>query len=198
MASLAETNGTPGGRGRRIAGLFAPLLGLSLLGAAAGLYVHDTELYYKALTWLGIDPFRHPFVDGEYILAAIKCWRQGTDVFIANSCDVLARPFAYSPLWLRLPPVPMSWATPIGLATAIAFFLSLSCLSPPRCGIGLALTLLATLSTATVFAVERANADLIIFLLVVMAGILSLRASPGRLLSYPVIVLAGLLKFYPI
>ena len=117
MASLAETNGTAVVMRRRIARLFAPLLGLSLLGAAAGLYVHDTELYYKALTWLGIDPFRHPFVDGEYILAAIKCWRQGTDVFIANSCDVLARPFAYSPLWLRLPPVPMSWATPIGLAT---------------------------------------------------------------------------------
>jgi hypothetical protein len=50
----------------------------------------------------------------------------------------------------------------------------------------------------TVYAIERANIDIILFLLTIAAGLLSLRASPLRLLSYPIIALASLLKFYPV
>jgi hypothetical protein len=48
------------------------------------------------------------------------------------------------------------------------------------------------------FGLERANTDLLMFALVALAGGLWLRPPPARLAGYPIIFLAGLLKFYPL
>jgi hypothetical protein len=66
-----------------------------------------------------------------------------------------------------------------------------------RGGRDLTVALLTTLSSATFLAVERGNADLIMFLLIIIALNLHLRSLPFRLLGYALITLAGLLKFYP-
>lgn len=168
------------------------------MGGFIGLYLWEEPLYYLLLRWLGFAPFPYPFLDGQSVLAGVECWHHGIDVYVSDPCDVLGRLHVYSPLWLRLPVIPMAWTAPLGLLLAGAFFLSLGLLPPPRRGWDLAATLLAAASPATAYAVERANIDLIMFLLAMAAGVLALRRWPARLPSYLVILLAGFLKFYPL
>ena len=78
-----------------------PLLGLTLLAIFAALYAFDSDAYYRALTTIGIKPTKYPFVDWEYIGANIRCWNNNIDVYIADPCDVMNRPYNYSPLSLR-------------------------------------------------------------------------------------------------
>ena len=58
--------------------------------------------------------------------------------------------------------------------------------------------LAATISTMVVFALERANADILLFILALVAVFLAERGSAARLLGYCVALLAALLKYYPI
>jgi len=49
-----------------------------------------------------------------------------------------------------------------------------------------------------VYALERGNVDVILFIMLVVAGVLSTGPLASRILSYALILLAGLLKFYPL
>jgi hypothetical protein len=87
-----------------------PLLGLALLAVFAGLYTVGSEAYYRALKSIGVDAFTYPFLDWAFIGASIKCWSDGINVYITNPCDVLNRPYNYSPLFLRLAFIPTDGA----------------------------------------------------------------------------------------
>src|SRR5262249_43963558 len=76
-------------------------------------------------------------------------------------------------------------------------FLSLALLPPPRTGFDFGVTLLATMSSATALAVERANVDLVMFLMIVVSVWARDLGLSYRLAGYALISLAGLLKFYP-
>src|SRR5262245_40287184 len=104
-----------------------PLLGLALLAIFAALYAVEPTAYYRALARLGIEPFKYPLLDWEYIGAGFKCWNEGIDVYITNPCDVLNRPHGYSPLWLRAVffPIDRAWTMPVGIGIVLAFLLSL-------------------------------------------------------------------------
>jgi hypothetical protein len=54
-----------------------------------------------------------------------------------------------------------------------------------------------TISTAVVFAIERANIDLLVFLLIVAALLLLDRSSIARTVGYSFAFLAGVIKYYP-
>jgi hypothetical protein len=56
----------------------------------------------------------------------------------------------------------------------------------------------AAVSPTTVYALERANNDLVIFLLVACGAMLFTFSRPYRLFSYGLFVAAGLLKYYPL
>lgn len=176
-----------------------PVLGLAMLAAFALLYATAPQLYAEILGGLGVAPFRYPFLDGQYVLAGAECWHLGINVYLSDPCDVLDRAHAYSPLWLRLPVIPTSLAMPLGISLAVLFILSLAAVAPVRRARDLGLCLLAITSPMVLFALERANVDVIIFLLVVVAGLLWRRLSSGwRLLAYAPPLLAALLKYYPI
>jgi hypothetical protein len=178
-----------------------PLLGLMLLAIFAVLYVVDTDAYSRALTTIGIIPFRYPFLDWEFIGAGIRCWNNNNiDVYITDPCDVLSRPFAYSPLWLRAVFIPTDtvWTIPIGIGMILAFYLSLWWLVKPVNWQELIIFSLTCASTMVVFALERGNVDVILFIMLVVAGVLSTGPWANRILSYALILLAGLLKFYPL
>jgi hypothetical protein len=129
---------------------------------------------------------------------AVDCWQRGVDVYVANPCDVDVL-FSNSPLWLRLVFLPgKEWTNPVGLCLAISFFLALAVLPPPDSGRELLPRLAATLSPVTTFAVERANNDLLMFLIAIVAGVLLLGPLRGRVAGYGVIVIGGLLKIYPL
>ena len=176
--------------------------GLLALGFVTFLYMKHPYLYMKLIN--GIIKFRapHPFIDWEYVPSAIRCWAEGVDVYIDNTCYNVGghpQPYPYSPLLLRATFLAAGehWINVTMLSICVLFFLSLATLTPPHDGGELIIALFATLSCATFLGVERGNADLILFLMIV-AGI-HLRVLPlaFRLGGCGLIVLAGLVKFYP-
>ena len=177
-----------------------PLLGLMLLAIFSVIYLADTEAYSRALKVWGIIPFTYPFLDWEAVSAAIRCWNNNIDVYIANPCDVLNRPHLYSPLWLRATFIPTDrvWTMPIGIGIILAFLLSLFWIVKPTNWRELIVFTLACTSTTVVYALERGNSDVILFIMLVVAGVLSTGPLASRVLCYALILLAGLLKFYPL
>lgn len=181
--------------------LAIPVLALCLFAVFASLWAFAAApTYVSALSFFGISAGPIPFVDMHAVLAAAECSRQGLDVYVSNPCDILQRTHTYSPLWLTI--TPASWGTKdtllCGLILDLLFILSWTLVIIPR-SLGAALVFaFAALSPTTAFVLERANIDIIIFLLVVGAGVLFLAPLRYRLFSYAVFLVAGLLKYYPL
>jgi hypothetical protein len=187
-------------RQKELVRCLVPILGLALLGIFVALYTLDPRDYYRALASIGVPPFRYPFLDWEYITAGIKCWNIGINVYITDPCDVLHRAHSYSPLWLRAVFIPTerTWTTPIGIVLILGFLLSLFWIIKPVNWQELIIFVLACMSPTVIFALERGNVDVIIFAMLVVAGVLSTGPAANRILSYALILIAGLLKFYPL
>ncbi|MFT3968128.1 MAG: hypothetical protein QM690_19840 [Sphingobium sp.] len=149
-------------------------------------------------TW-GIDPFPFVFLDTDTVMSAVRCLRDGVDVFVTNPCDFLGRLFDYSPFWLLLAglPVTSAWLVPTGLFVVLAFFLSLLLLPVGGTMREARLISLGAVSTPVVFAVERGNNDLVLFTLAAVAAALACRSKGLRLVGYGAALLAGFLKYYP-
>lgn len=166
----------------------------------SALYCLDLKTPYRAIlnAW-GIDPFSFPFLDTDTVLSAVRCMNKGVDVYVSNPCDVLGRVYDYSPLWMALTVFPMTvaWRVPIGLGVDIAYIFSLLLLPVARDMRGAILIAAGALSSASVFAVERGNNDLVLFVLVAGAATLLCRSPVLRAVGYGAAVLAGLLKYYP-
>src|SRR5215467_13068181 len=111
---------------RRLALRFtASVVGLAATIALALVYELAPERYYPVLQFFGVSPFPDPFLDFQAVLSAVDCWQRGIDVYVNNPCDVLNRPFKYSPLWLRFAFLPGKEWTNLGLCLAISFFIAL-------------------------------------------------------------------------
>src|SRR5260370_33569687 len=78
-----------------------PAAGLAAMIALALPYYLEPRAYYRVLAFLGIFPFRYPFLDLQFLLASVDCWQHGIDVYVNDPCDRLGRPLGCSPLWLR-------------------------------------------------------------------------------------------------
>jgi hypothetical protein len=176
-----------------------PAIGFAGLCVFGTLYAFRPDWYFRFMSFFISSPFDYPFVDAQGIIAAVDCGSRGIDVFLQQPCDVLNRAFSYSPLWTRLTflPTDKTWTNEFGVVQAALFLLSLAFLPQPRRKQDLELVILATFSSATVFAVERGNPDLLMFVLAVITGRLVELALPRRILGYMSILLAGLLKYYP-
>ena len=175
--------------------LLAVFLGMSWLYRQGQREISDSILR----SW-GILPFQTPFLDTSGPLSAWDCARQGWEVMLENPCHLLHEVFDYSPFWLIGARIPLGLrdTTAVGLALDILFILSLTLLPPPRRFVELLLVLAATFSTMVVFALERANADLLLFMLALATGLLAERGSVSRIIGYALAVFAALLKYYPI
>jgi hypothetical protein len=177
------------------------MVALSLYALLAVLWRSGAHsVYFGAFRLLGVEPFSFPFLDIDAVLAAAECWREGLDVYISNPCDVLGRPHVYSPLWLALIPRFLGqWGSGcVGLSLDLTFILSWGILLRPRSPQAMLVFGLAALSPMTVYALERANNDLVVFLLIVCGGVLFATNRPYRLCSYALYFAAGLLKYYPL
>ena len=178
-----------------------PAIGGALTFTALAVMIFSGSAW--ARPWLvvwGVHPFSFPFLDLDTILSALRCLRLGVDVFATNPCDALGRVFDYSPLWLALSvlPVTTAWIVPVGLLIDAAFLASLLLLPAARGRWQAAVLTAGVLSTPVAFALERANNDLIIFVLAAGAAALAVRSFRLRLLAYACAILAGLLKYYPL
>lgn len=197
MARTAIPMETPADRFPRWA---VPASAAALFAALYGFYaIGQGSLYRAVLEAWGIGPYDFPFLDTRGELSAIECWRMGIDVYVTNPCDALGWLFDYSPLllWASVFDLGTSDTRAAGLMVDGLFLLSLAALPAPRGRPAMALMLLGVFSTMTVFALERANNDLLIFTLAALAGLFLSRVSSARFLAYPLIVTAALVKFYP-
>jgi hypothetical protein len=177
------------------------MAGATVFAALAALYVAgDHALYARIIATWGVIPFRFPFLDTDTVLSALRCRRQGVDVFVTNPCDALGRVFDYSPIWLAASslPVTTAWIAPVGLGLDLCFLASLLLLPPSRDWRATCMITAGIVSTAVVFATERGNNDLVIFVLAACSAAFSTRGQGLRLLGYGLALLAGLLKYYPL
>jgi len=172
---------------------------LALLAAMAGLYGGDAEAYLRLRVAAGLMPFE-PFLDLHGVMSAIACHDRGIDVYAANPCDTLGRLHEYSPLWLRLPSLfgREDVTLALGVALAVGFILSLLALPAPRGRWAAVAMFLAVVSPDTVFALERANMDVLIFIGVLAGARLLAGGLRARVAGYGLFLAAGLLKFYPL
>jgi len=178
-----------------------PGVGLIVFLGMSWLYTFgDRGVYEHVLTLYGIVPFGSPFLDISGWLAVWECARQGVDVVVANPCDVLHRGYGSSPLWIAASAIPLGVrdTTAVGWFLNLVFIASLSFLSSPRCLRELILVLAVTLSTMVIFAVERANPDILLFITILATGILAEYRLSMRVLGYSLALVAALLKYYPI
>lgn len=181
--------------------LAIPITLLCLYAIMAGLWIFGAHsLYFGVLRLLGVEPFAFPFLDTHAVLAAAECGRRGIEVYLSNPCDVLGRPHVYSPLWLAIVPDGLGvWSTGcVGAILDLLFLLSLVAVLRPCTAKELLILGSAVVSPMTVYALERANNDLVIFLLVICGAMLFTLPHPYRLFSYGLFVVAGLLKYYPL
>ncbi len=181
--------------------LAIPIGVLCLYAIMAGLWLSGAHsLYFGSLRLLGVEPFSFPFLDTHAVLSAAECGRQGIEVYLSNPCDALGRPHAYSPLWLAIVPGSLGISATgwVGASLDMAFLLSLTVVLRPRTAGELFILGAAAVSPMTVYAVERANNDLAVFLLVMCGAILFTAPRSFRLFSYGLFVTAGLLKYYPL
>ncbi len=189
------------GRSRPRWRLLVPGVVLGLYGVLAALWLCGWHrAYFHVLRLFAFEPFRFPFLDSHAVLAAVECRRAGIDVYLTNPCDVLGRPHVYSPLWLRIVPLGIDTSAnmAVGIALGMLFVAALVALFRPRRVSDAGLMLLAALSPMSVYALERANSDLVVFVLVVTGcGLLQLPQRWGRA-GYALHFLAGLLKYYPL
>jgi hypothetical protein len=158
------------------------------------------EVYDGILQTWGVVPFQFPFLDISGWLAVWECSRQGIDLVSFDPCDVFYRGYGSSPLLLAAAGVPLGVAntTAVGWTLDLVFIASLGLLPPPQRLFELLLVLAATFSTMVVFALERANADVILFLLALAVGCLAKRGPAARMFGYGLGLFSALLKYYPI
>jgi hypothetical protein len=199
IMSIANSAATTSGSWRWRAIL--PAIDLGLLGAAVALYVWAPSLYMSILSALMLRPsHRYPFFDFEYLLTNATCWQRGVNVYISNPCDPANRPMGYSPLWPRMSFLAINpgWTVFFGLGLAVLFCLSLAVLVPSRRWRDLVVIGLASVSSLSLYALERGNVDLIIYFFALAAGIALAGSAVVRLVGYGLLLGAGLLKFYPV
>src|SRR5215472_1719242 len=185
----------------RVYRLAAPALALlALLFLSCLFALGHTGLYVTILEHWGIAPFTFPFLDTTGSLAVWECTRLGVDVIEHDPCDALGRDYSYPPFWMALSWIPLGVrdTSVVGWMLDFLFLMSLPFLPVVKRWWELALVVLATLSTMVVFGLERANPDILMFILALIAGSLALRASPARFLTYLIALFAAAVKYYPI
>jgi len=189
--------GISASQGRALVPALAGLAGFLVMGALWATGQH--ALFNAAETQWGVWPGAYPFSDLEVLLSGIECKRLGIDAYAANPCDTYGRIFDYPPAWLGFAVFPVTTAmmVPAGIVLSLAFLASLLLLPPARTAASARLVAAGVLSSVTVFAVERGNNDLIVFILIAAACTLLARCR-ARWWGYGLIQLAGLLKYFPL
>jgi hypothetical protein len=201
MAATFPKSAAPGALRRWACRLAVPTVAVLLFAALAMLWRWGPPaLYFDVLKLFGFEPFRFPFLDIHAVLAAAQCQRLGIDVYLSNPCDALGRVHVYSPLWLALTPsfLDTNSTAAAGLGLDLMFILSLGVILRPATPGEVLILMFIALSPMTIYALERANCDLVVFLLVVGGCALGQARQPWRFGAYALYLFAGLLKYYPL
>lgn len=155
------------------------------------------------LVWAatGIGEANRPFMDLYGILAACDAARAGVDPFLPNNFDPYHRPHVYTAWWLELSRLGLTRADTLWLGAGLVGLMLLAAvvMTRPRTrneGAGL---LLLLISPAFLMTVNRANSDLVVFVLI-SAGLLCFRSGsgPARAAGVLLFAVSAVLKYYPL
>lgn len=149
----------------------------------------------------GIGEAHRPFLDTYAWLAGRDALRQGINPYMPHFLDPYNRPFGYSEWWFALPSLGLGrkdtvWCGTLLLMATLVTAVTMAQPRTRREGLELALLLV---SPAWLLAVNRANQDLIIFV-VVSLGLVCFRNRSGIIQSLGVLLcaVAAVLKYFPL
>ena len=169
-----------------------------LLAAAAwGACFHFPQVWQAT----GIGEGDKLFLDLDSWLVAGEAAQHGIDPYQLNPLDVYHRPHFYSEWWLVSGKLGLTrqdsrW---LGVSLLSLSLVGAVLLARPATGRQAGLMLLVLASPALLMAVNRANIDLVVFLL--MTGAFALLRDPRgvpRLLAVVLLAIAGVLKYFPL
>lgn len=173
-------------------GLLASVPVLALL--LAGL---SNEMIFELA---GVGTQQPVFSDTVAILAAGEAQQAGRDIYASNPLDPFNRPHVYGALWLLTGDLGLVRADAwwLGVSLALIFIVVAIAVLAPRGPIAALVTTLLLTSPGVVLAMERGNNDLVIFLILIGASWLSVRASRwAPIAAIGLLALAMALKIYP-
>jgi hypothetical protein len=155
--------------------------------------------HYKLWAFVGVPHMEPLFADLHAILSARECHARGMNVFVSNPCDVMERIHVYGSAWLSFSQFnATSLLSLLGLTTNAAFMAIAVGIIRPTSVSELLISCLILFSPAVTLGVERANNDIVIFILVaISAALLTSRYALNRLFALLTICVAALLKIYP-
>lgn len=170
---------------------------LFLLIALFIYYLFESLLIYKFFVLpVVIKNQANIFIDWNAITSAIDCSKKGFDVFIENPCDVIGRRHVYGSILLNIPlsnnffffnnfvlPILIN----LTLILIVTFFFRFEKKNEYF------LWFLLIINPSTLLIIERANVDLIILLLLVLACYIW-----KDIIKIPIILIISFIKFYPI
>jgi len=123
--------------------------------------------FFRVDIWpsLGVPTGPSLFFDTRNVTAALDCSRLGFDPLVENPCDPWDRPMNYPRLWLALRWLGLDRSHTDALAVAfIALFIASVLLLLGRITLGQGIVVaMAICSPAVMFAIERANMDIVVF-----------------------------------
>jgi hypothetical protein len=168
-----------------------------LLVVAVGRTVFGVDVWPA----LGVPSGPSLFFDTRNITAALECHRLGYDPLFESPCDPWNRPMNYPRAWLVLRYLGINQShTDLLAVIFIVLFLVAFLLVVGRLTLGQGLVgALAICSPSVMFAIERANMDIVIF--TIMAGaVLVWRSRPGvrSAVSPALVTLGAIAKIYPV
>lgn len=150
--------------------------------------------------WLGVPSGPSLFFDARNVAAAAECSRLGHDPLVDNPCDPWGRTIFYPRIWLVLGSVGLDQGgTLVFGALIVAIFVLMLLVLLPRLTVGEGLIVAAAAcSPAVMFAVERANMDLVIFSGLALAAVVWRRGSAAaRYVAIALVLLMAVAKLYP-
>ena len=150
--------------------------------------------------WLGVPSGPSLFFDARNVAAAVECSRLGYDPLVDNPCDPWDRTIFYPRVWLvfRWVGLDQGHTVLFGVAVAAVAFIALLALLPRLTAREGVLAAAAACSPAVMFAVERANMDLVIFAGLALAAVVWRRGSPAaQYLAVGLVLLMAVAKLYP-
>ncbi|MBI2516133.1 MAG: DUF2029 domain-containing protein [Opitutae bacterium] len=183
----------------RIPRLITPryvLIGLVVAGLSA------VVLFPRILMLLGLPDYGHWFLDSYAVLAANDAVRAGMNPYAANPLDALMRSHVYSDWWLLLGRLGLTREHNFyfGGVCVLGFLIIALIANKPRSYVEALCTAALLLSPPMLLAINRANNDLIIFILL-GSGLMPQRSNGGgwaRAWLGLMIVLGTGLKYYPV
>ncbi len=172
----------------------ALLAGLTLAGWMA------CALWPRLLVMLGIYDYGTFYLDSYALLAAFDAVRAGADPHAVNALDPLLRYHVYSDWWLALRWLGLTREQNflVGSAWVAAFALTAWTTARPRNWREAGWLAALLLSPPVLLAVNRANNDLVIFVLLAGCGVAATATGWGRqLVAVGCLALATGLKYFP-